>query len=445
MKFTLFPRNDFNVEVCNHRWGRAMTYCENSDTLQVGTYEPIFYLAFKNNIRLGCFVSTDYTYLQNNKTSALAAKNNIISFDYYSAAVNKTSQDAFNQFIAIRQQWFKNLYGRYASTFSYGGSDMTYSNLGAQKFIAARSNNWNAFGNPYTWFGKSYPTGVYLGEPQIEFDRYKQMLHLMSIRWCDEVASGRYTVSEAMAALQTDILATKNNHGFYNAFAHWHQMINNGYSGVTFSDYENYYSMLNSLNINDDIIFTGFGEAMEYCITRLMIKKISCYTPILSPNKVIIVAEFQNDWNPIINTEVLNTPLSIKVNLSNTPLAGKNIKLSYGNCIKLSSNQYIVDLTPPKHGNVSFVELTESSIPTELNVNRPNGNYTINNNNINVVLSQKCNVMVFRKGSNQTTRNSTIIDYLYNVTSFSIIQESGFNYAFGFINDFGKSNLIDWI
>lgn len=53
--------------------------------------------------------------------------------------------------------------------------------------------------------------------------------------------------------------------------------------------------------------------------------------------------------------------------------------------------------------------------------------------------------MVFRKGSNQTTRNSTIIEYLYNVTSFSIIQESGFNYAFGFINDFGKSNLIDWI
>ena len=80
MKFTLFPRNDFNVEVCNHRWGRAMTYCENSDTLQVGTYEPIFYSAFKNNIRLGCFVSMDYTYLQNNKTSALAAKNNIISF-----------------------------------------------------------------------------------------------------------------------------------------------------------------------------------------------------------------------------------------------------------------------------------------------------------------------------------------------------------------------------
>lgn len=442
MKVTFFPRNDYNAKVCNHRWGKKMTYCENSDTLESGLYEPVVLWAFRYNLTLGCFVSKDFDYLWDANSSISIKNTGIINYDYYYAKQGGGStQEGFNQYADLCRAWFRNLYGRNPSCISYGGSDMSYSDLAAQKFIAGRSNNWNPFGDPYTWYGKSFPEGTFLGEPQAEFDRSREMLHLMSIRWCDEVKSGRYTVEGAMTALMNDVNATKANGGFYNAFAHWHQLLTGGYAPVTFQDYRNYMQLIS----DTDIHFCSFGEAMEYAIERVMIKKLSCYSPILEPDKVKVVVEFKNDFSPIINQDCLNTPLSIEVDLSSTPLKGKNIKLDAGNYIKVGTDRYIIDLMPPKYSLVSTAVISEDTVDNSLNTDIPVITTSVVDNIVNVTCDQKCNFVVFRRVTNDAESKVNIVDYKYDIDSFTISKTSGYQYAIGAVNKFKYSSATSWL
>ena len=55
MSVNIFPRNDFNVEVCSHRWNKSMTFCDNCDTLSNNKYMPLMFQFMKNNIQCGVF------------------------------------------------------------------------------------------------------------------------------------------------------------------------------------------------------------------------------------------------------------------------------------------------------------------------------------------------------------------------------------------------------
>lgn len=421
MKVTFFPRNDYPnaIVVCDNRWGKSMTYCENSDTLQDGLFIPIIKLAFKYSIKLGCFISKTW----NNSIHCKNLKDNgIIDFDLYSCYQGNNTQESFNGYIDNENSWFLENIGKIPSCFSFSGSDQSYAALGAQKMIAGRSNEWNTFGNPYTWNGISFNSRTILGNPQITYNRIEQMKHLMSIRWCDEVRSGNYTPEEAISNLVEDVQVTKEKGGFYNAFAHWHDVITGGYK-VSLNNYENYFSQI----ANPDIHFCSFGEAMEYAIARTILKRVVMYSPIDNKEVLRIVADYNNDYEPKINKKCLNTNLSAIVDLSDTHLSGKFIHLKFGNFIKIDNDKYIIDLPSPNNSIFSYQEISESNIDESLNTNKP----VLTKEEKVVYCDQYVNWVVFS--------GNDIIDYKYNS---NIVELSSSNYNVGVINKYGKTNYI---
>ena len=411
------------IQVCDNRWGKDMTYCENSDTMNPNSYPFIIYLALKYGIKVGCFINSNpmwhYSEIYPNLKDA-----GIIDFDLYAQPTTeqKKSQNSFNEYLDIERSWFKDKFNKYPSCISYYGSDESYSYFATQKMIAGRDNYWETFGKAYTWNGQTYPSKTTLGNPQVGFDRIEQMNHLMSIRWCDEVMYGNYTTEQAIQFLLKDIAATKMNHGFYNAFAHWHYIA--GMYPISLEEYEKYFSRI----ADNKIHFCSFGEAMEYAISRTMIKNITSYCT--SDNNVIISVEYSNDFIPIINQDCLNTTISVLVDLSETSLANKNISINIGNFIKVGQNKYIIDVSPPNKSLVSKVTIKESVEGKELNTSIP----VLSIDNEYILSDQVVNWIIL-----DANDNYRIKEIYFNKDRIIYNTE---NCIYGVINKFGRTNIF---
>lgn len=158
-----------------------------------------------------------------------------------------------------------------------------------------------------------------------------------------------------------------------------------------------------------------------------------------------VVVEFKNDFSPIINQDCLNTPLSIEVDLSSTPLKGKNIKLDAGNYIKVGTDRYIIDLMPPKYSLVSTAVISEDTVDNSLNTDIPVITTSVVGNTVNVTCDQKCNFVVFRRVTDDSESKVTIVDYKYNTDSFTVSKTSGYQYAIGAVNKFKYSSATLWL
>src|SRR5690606_24676320 len=104
--------------------------------------------------------------------------------------------------------------------------------------------------------------------------------------------------------------------------------------------------------------------------------------------------------NERFNKDLLQTPLSVKIDLSGSALSGKNIAISSGTIISLGSNQYILNIPYDNINDVDgliSVELSETSVPDYLNLNQPTGSYSIDGNTLNVSCDQPCKVVVFSR------------------------------------------------
>lgn len=338
MNVVFFPRNDYpnNIEICAHRLGKEMTYTEQSDTFRGGA-EDIMSYANNLSIKLGVFWGMSGT--SEYKDIALPYVNSgMIWIDAYSnpngaSSLDQVTQEAYEEQRDSLLQRIGNWFNIRPVAMSYGYGNTSYADWAIEDFLACRNSDRNG-GTPY---------GTGYGNPNnIAYSKSYFKSKASTSRWYDD-AKADSSFATRLQQLSTDVIATKQNGGWYNNFTHWHNVISDG----NLQAYKDYLDLLASLNENNDIYFAGYGEAVAYLVYRQIITKAVMYSPNSdAANKLVIRLETINNLG--IDTDLLQVPISVKFSTIGTPLAGQAIR-SDCNLISLGSGQYIVEIPYAKY------------------------------------------------------------------------------------------------
>lgn len=330
------PSRSYQVEVCAHRHGKKMTYTDQTDGQHTEiSYVPYMTMAKERNIKVGCFLMLNAP-VDDTVGMKSDYDNGNIWFDVYSYAPNISQKissgditqeewiEAYNTYLFPN---FYNFLNKKPIALSYSYGNHTFEDYVTQ-FLAARHSGYNNLTNYGIGFGT--PSNI-----PYSFDNYKACPSTM--RWYDQAKTeGKFEEQLAIISLKID--ETMQNGGWINNFSHWH----NYYSDGNEQWAEAYLDLLASKNINNDIYFAGYGEAIAYLVYRQLITKSIMYSPKgQENNKLIIVLEAKNILN--IDSELLQIPISIKFSTANTPLQGQSI-YSKKNLISLGNDEYIIEI-----------------------------------------------------------------------------------------------------
>lgn len=331
MDAIFFPRQDYQVVVCPHRLGKAMTYTEQSDNFRGGA-EAIAYYAISKGLKFGIFWGTSGL-----PSDAEIAKTLLdagqLWIDAYcnpegASGGGQISQSAYEAQRDALIARFHNWYGIRPVTMSFGYGNTTYADYAINDFLACR-NSGKTGGTTY---------GIGYGVPDdIPYSKSFYKSKASSARWYDD-AKYDSSFAERLQTLETEILSAKQSGGWFNNFTHWHNVIEDG----NLQPFKDYMDLLARLNANNDIYFAGYGEAVAYLVYRQMITRAVMYSPKDNPtSQLIIRLEAQNNLG--IDTNWLVVPISVRFSTTGTPLAGKTLT-SNCNLINLGNGDYIAEI-----------------------------------------------------------------------------------------------------
>lgn len=164
----------------------------------------------------------------------------------------------------------------------------------------------------------------------------------------------RHFYTDELDIVEQKIQETLNNGGWLNNFTHWH----NYYSDHNEEWIEPYLSLLSRKNSDNEIYFAGYGEAVAYLVYRQLITNIVMYSPMYKPDSLVIRLEAVNTIG--IDTDLLQTPISVKFKTSNTILENQKIKCNTKNCQlhDIGNNQYIVEIPWSEYPCVEIIKDT---------------------------------------------------------------------------------------
>ena len=347
MNVVFFPRNDYsnNVEVCNHRLGKKMTYTEQTDGLYYAnpttpSYSWFVGYAKSKGIKVGLFAGLASGMDDPDGVIRADLDAGHIWLDLYSWAPNiaqklpqsgeagQITQEewntAYNDYLLPA---FIELAGKKPVALSYSYGNTSFSDYISQ--LGARNSAYNG----------DTDYGIGLGSPNnymYSFSRYKSKQS--TIRWYDKAKTQGNDFSGLLNQVSLKIDETMQNGGWLNNFTHWHHYISDNNKSWG----EAYLDLLASKNVNNDIYFAGYGEAVAYLVYRQLITKVAMYSPTAHHNDQLIIR--LNSTNTLnVDTDLLQVPISVKFSTVGTPLEGQTIK-SDCNLISLGSNQYIVEI-----------------------------------------------------------------------------------------------------
>lgn len=347
MNVIFFPRNDYpsNVEVCNHRLGKTMTYTDQTDGYNVNyqgqnTFRLYMNLAKARNIKVGCFMGLSTPIDDIGGLIMQDYKDNKLWLDAYSYTTELapkittggtiTEEEWNNAYETVLLPNFYNFLKKKPVALSYSYENTTFANYVLPQLLCAR----NSAKTQDTDYGDG------LGNPSnlsYSFSRYKSKAS--STRWYDSAKENNDNFSEQLA-IQGDLIdITLQNGGWLNNFTHWHNYWQNGDEEWV----EPYLNLLQSKNSNNQIYFAGYGEAVAYLVYRQLITKCVMYSPNSdSNNKLVIRLETNNTLN--VDVDLLQVPISVKFSTVGTPLVNQTLKCIGRNLISLGNNQYIVEI-----------------------------------------------------------------------------------------------------
>ena len=367
MDVIFFPRQDFSIEVCKHRYGKKMTYTEQSDQVRDVVCDQIFNLAEEFGITIGAFM---YYGNYGNQYVARAKelmRNGLFWPDIYfytpnasGGTITKEMYEEYrdNYHIPLFQQNF----GRVPNAFSYSYGNMSFKDYAIMdgKWLGGRNSGIDGK-TPYGIFD-----GATLGNLSLPYTKADYMARASTFRWHDTAFPSSGQGGQGISYL--DVVATKVdetllNGGWLTNFQHWDDIISNELicgEDVTTADapgaiYRQYFQMLANKNINNEIHFAGYGEALAYFVYRDSITRAAMYLPKMnSNNQLVIRLEVQNNFG--VENVLLQVPISIKFSTIGTPLAGKTIA-SNRNLISLGGGDYIVEI--PYTGRFPYAIINE--------------------------------------------------------------------------------------
>lgn len=340
MQAIFFPRKDYDIEVCPHRLGKQMTYTEQTDGLNFDvSYSQFMALAKARNIKVGAFASY-YELNHANINLAQNDKNNgHLWVDEYSLC--PSLYDKITHYESPTEQEFifaynSELLPNFISVFnnkpvalSYAYGQEGFRNAVCPLYLGARNSAYN--GNTDYGVGYGNPS-----DKDYSFSRYCSKVG--TTRWYDYAKVHENDFAGALALLSSDIDATIQNGGWFNNFTHWHNYWQDGNQQWA----ETYLNLLQTKNVNDQIYFAGYGEALAYLVYRQLITRAVMYSPVKHQTSQLII-RLQVDNTLGIDTDLLQVPISIKFSTVETPLAGKTIT-SDCNLVSLGGGDYIVEI-----------------------------------------------------------------------------------------------------
>jgi hypothetical protein len=343
MDVIFFPRNDYpnNIEVCAHRLGKKMTYTEQTDGVIYNiSYSQFTSMAKERGIKVGCFINiTDASITDTVKAIIKAdAEHNDVWFDIYSMTEALRSKIQNRETITPEEftasynnyllPYFFSIFDKHPVALSYAYGNDSFKDAVPSLFLGARNSGYNSntdygvgYGNPNN---APYSTSFY---------KSKQG----STRWYDEAKVNNNDFTGQLQIVSEKIDETMLNGGWYNNFTHWHnywQDGNEAWASV-------YLDLLAAKNVNNDIYFCGYGEAIAYLVYRTLITRAVMYEPVNKQNTLCIRLECINSLS--IDKDLLQIPISIKFSTIGTILEGQIIE-SNCNLISLTNENYIIEI-----------------------------------------------------------------------------------------------------
>ena len=340
MQAIFFPRKDYDVEICPHRLGKQMTYTEQTDGLNFDvSYSQFMALAKARNIKVGAFASY-YELNHANINIAQNDKNNgYLWVDEYSLCPSlydkithyesPTEQEFISAYNSELLPNFISVFGKKPVALSYLYGQEGFRNAVCPLYLGARNSAYN--GNTDYGVGYGNPS-----DKDYSFTRYCSKVG--TTRWYDYAKVHGNDFAGSLSLLSSDIDTTMQNGGWLNNFTHWH----NYWQDHNEQWAETYLNLLQTKNVNDQIYFAGYGEAVAYLVFRQMITRSVMYSPLRHHNtQLIIRLETSNTFG--VDPDLLQIPISVKFSTIGTPLAGKKIT-SNCNLISKGVEDYVVEI-----------------------------------------------------------------------------------------------------
>ena len=505
-KVKFLPKKDIDIpiEVCDHRFGAEMTFSHQTDSRLVTSIYAAELYGFKNNIRLGNFItnvlgqnnsgikdventgvikhdiyfSTD-SWLNPNTgvveyipdyynlvwSSAGASFFNVIEGDVkiskfpnhgqqlfdlsngvygydFSSNVSGSSNLAELKGVSDKQQEIINTLGKTTCAGSYRNGVRNAADLMPAYFLGMRNSAENHTGNSDTYYGSDLGNNT-LGVTDVRqfFKNYPS-----STRWWDTFTHGSVDKTVISEYVVSEIQKTILNKGWYRDFCHWHSLRNLD----VLPELDEFLQLVNTAFGNSFVWTCSNGEALEYMFLRESVDKVLAKR--IEGGKIFVLIDvidsFKNviDINGIDNTlhlKQLHTPLSVKIDLSNTNLSGKNVKSSFGKIRSLGNDVYIIQIPFNFKEDFKGVVLSEGNNGV-FNEDIPIVQKDISNNNMKIYTDIPTKAVLFR-----ATQGSAEYDFLPIARSndflgvHSFDYDSNYDYKIGVISEFGKTNLIN--
>lgn len=419
-----FPKSQFPISICDHRFGKDMTITEQSDTVQLRY--PIEYFGFKHNIRVGAFLGYHYG-SDWSDISTVEKLGNIRSDVYWNTgAVAPTYLEAY----ALVEPWFEGMTGRKPSAASFAGGNTGLAVQIVQHFLSGRNSD--------------------VGQSNYEDYNQNVWKNLAStIRWSDAMP-----VQLTWSEVSTILTNVANAGGWLRNFTHWHNLN----PDRVHLQGEFYQTINDTLNLIEKTAhFCSFGEATEYAMYRDLVSRAVCYKSVNGRLRIALefdgledvlqVGQYATEKSLFLQDR-LKTPISVKIDLTGTEFSGKDFNSLNCDIIKLNANEFIVNVPfriDPETNKIMVVELVETVTPDYRTFTVPTGSATPSGSTLNVTTNKPCYMVLFVKGSAEAEDKYTLKErhmFMKTEYSFAELDFATKTYKVGIIDKFENMNLL---
>ena len=349
--------------VCNHRHGMNASFVASTDTYGDGDTGNDFWASelycFRENVHFTYMVkpfsfdnNNGIDYTNRDKYQAQQTGRLDHGIYYYGRGFNhdqgtSISKEEMQAVVKNQMEAFMYHFRRYPSVFAYAVAFPDRWREHTPWMLANRVASGLTSWTDYDMYGFDTVSGAVLGtRPSPAYDTYLQT-HSQQMRWP--------TTGEDPA----DFAATFTANGMYNYFHHLYSS----------ADMDAQISAIRTeLDLHSNIWRGSLLDAVEYKYYRDQIDHIAAaeYDDDLESG-VVIQMVLSDKYGSFLYPHMINTPISVFIDLTGTALAGGNVRLQNGlgnlGIRSLGSDQYVVDLPNPhiKEGVVSFKLVADSS------------------------------------------------------------------------------------
>lgn len=493
-----FPANNLGVTVCSIFNGHEAIVSANTDRLIDGKYAAAEMAAFKHNVQATAFLNPEGAASGENvgygTTLRNVAETGRISFGLYyrtdrwvnpstgasepipdynastwtAAGVASFSGAVLGAAKATRypnhgQQMFDisgGAYGYDTATQAFGASGgsetllHTQAQLNYFRMIAGLNISSASYANGRTEVGllnlpfllgtrnSSYSAS---GTGEISYSglsRMDLMSRASTTRAWDAVNAGQFADQTAsLAYMQSQIAAAISAGGWFSDFMHWHSL----YSAGDVEFFDPFFAAIDGAIDTADVWRAGNNEANEYYVLRESIEKVGSFVD----GAVVRIAYRFKDGFPgatdgisnALAAGLIDTPISLQIDLTGTPLAGQDIVCGQARSIrKLGADQWIVNLRPTLFGDGYFGASISAGAGEYYDAARPGLSYLSGI----VSADRPCRWAVWRKPSGAPMADLALVKREHALSaSLNLSSAAGHDYFVGAITPSRASAVLE--